>query len=127
MQSADEKLEVASLNLRAAQRAHAATAYVVAVDLCRTAAGILGPDGWDEHPELTYRVNLLLGRCLSVTGEAESAKATLEQVLARVANRRDRVDTLTALMEMHMGQSAASGGPAHPAPGAGIVRHSLVR
>ncbi len=74
---AEEKRDLSEQNLRAGQRAKASAAYAQAGAFLRTAASLLGEEGWTEAPETTFEVHLVLAEALWLAEQVDAGGAAL--------------------------------------------------
>jgi predicted ATPase len=88
--SAVELLELARLNLAAARKAKAATAYTAAlgylaagIEACRDAT-------WDSHYELLFPLHFERAECLYLAGSFEDAERAHQYLLVRAASKREQ-------------------------------------
>ncbi len=96
---------VASLFLRAARRAAAATAYAAAAEYCVTALDLAGgEDSWDTMPGLAHEAFVLRGQCSAVLGRHDEAERSYSIALSRCESVLDRVEILALRMEMFVTQ-----------------------
>jgi len=96
---------VASLFLRAARRAAAATAYAAAAEYGATAIDLAGgDDSWQRMPALAYESFVLRGQCMAVLGRHEDAERSYSVALSRCESRLGRVEILALKMEMFVTQ-----------------------
>jgi PAS domain S-box-containing protein len=72
-----ERAQLAGLNLRAGQRAKAATAYAAALSYLAAGAGLLPEDAWESGHELAFELELNRAECEFVTGAVAEAEARL--------------------------------------------------
>ncbi len=91
--TAEERLQVAALNLRAGRKARAAMAQEAAVTWIATGIGLLPENAWEAHYELAFGLHLLRAECDYLCGDIPHAEQWL--ALAK-ANARGAVDRLAA-------------------------------
>jgi PAS domain S-box-containing protein len=84
--SRDEREQLAELNLIAARRAKASTAYASALNYLIAGAKLLGDDHWERRPELTFALELHRAECEFLTGAPAAAEQRLTMLSARAAN-----------------------------------------
>jgi predicted ATPase/GAF domain-containing protein/tRNA A-37 threonylcarbamoyl transferase component Bud32 len=70
-----EGMDLAQLDLRAGQRAKAATAYSAAADYLRAGIALLGDAGWESAYELSLALHMEAAECDYLSGDVEGAKA----------------------------------------------------
>jgi predicted ATPase/GAF domain-containing protein/HPt (histidine-containing phosphotransfer) domain-containing protein/two-component sensor histidine kinase len=105
---ANERLELARLDLRAANRAKATAAHTTALELAALAHSLLGPDRWQSHPDEAYAAQLVQAECSYLSSNAEAGLAaidTLEQH-ARTLLERVTARNLRTLLVTHQGRLA---------------------
>ncbi|WP_224247851.1 trifunctional serine/threonine-protein kinase/ATP-binding protein/sensor histidine kinase [Hyalangium gracile] len=97
MASAAERSTCARMNLLAAQRARATTAYEAAVSYLQQGLRLLPEDAWDSHSELTFALHRDLIESSFLCGHLERAEA-LFALAARRAKTREHLGELYPLM-----------------------------
>ena len=85
-----ERLTLARLDLQAAWRAKASTAYQAAGGYIRAALDLLGPDTWESEYELTLAIHLEAAECEYLTGDDAEAERLMGVLLSRARTRLDR-------------------------------------
>ena len=102
--SRDECEQLAELNLMAAKRAKASTAYASALKYLVAGATLLGEDRFERRHELTFTLELQRAECEFLTGQAAAAEERLTMLSSRAANMVElasvtslRVDLYTTL------------------------------
>jgi predicted ATPase/transcriptional regulator with GAF, ATPase, and Fis domain len=85
-----ERLTLARLDLQAARRAKASTAYQAARGYLRAALDLLGPDTWESEYELTLAIYLEAAECEYLTGDDAEAERLVGVLLSRAQTRLDR-------------------------------------
>jgi len=88
--SIQERDGVAELNLLAARRAKASTAYSSSMAYLSAGRALLGADSWERQYGLTLAFELELAECEFLTGLLAEAEARLSTLDARVWNLVDR-------------------------------------
>lgn len=73
------RLDLAALNLRAAQKAKASIAYDTASQLLQTAHRQLRPEDWAQAYDLARDVHLLWAECLAIGGRVDEAEALFDR------------------------------------------------
>ncbi|MDC0747912.1 AAA family ATPase [Polyangium mundeleinium] len=98
MESHAERADLAALNLRAAQRAKASTAYHASAEYARAGIGLLRDGDWDERYDLCLELYMLAGQGASLGGDAERAEVVFAELgrrvktdIERAAIQRERV------------------------------------
>ncbi len=101
----NEKQEIAELNLRAARRAKASTAYSSACFYLSEAMHLLGTQGWTSRPELAITVWLERAQCEFLAGGFEVALRHIQEVLGRGASRIELAKAYQIKIELHVMRS----------------------
>jgi predicted ATPase/signal transduction histidine kinase/GAF domain-containing protein len=94
--SAEERQQVAELNLIAGQRAKASTAYATALTYLVAGTAMLGEDGWARRYDLAFPLALARAECEFLTGALADAEARLADLARRAASLPD-LATITRL------------------------------
>ena len=139
IQSADEKVELARLNLAAGRRAKASTAYVSALHYLVAGAQML-PDGWQQQPTLMFPLELERAECEFLSGETAAADQRLMSLASRAQRLTDkalvaclRIDLYTTLNRSDLALDVCLGYLRHldidwsPHPTASEARHEYER
>ena len=92
--SADERLHLAALNLRAGVRAKHSSAYEAALTYLRVAAELLPADPWRETPTLMQALAAETQQCAYLTARAEEAESWIEVLLEHAHSDLERSDIL---------------------------------
>jgi len=87
----DERLALARLDLAAARRAKAGTAYVTAAGHCRAGIALLGDDAWDAAHALSFDLHAECAECEYLAGQPAEAEALFDVLLARAGSTSERV------------------------------------
>jgi predicted ATPase len=102
--SAEERQQLAELNLIAGKRAKASAAYASALTYLTTGAALLADDCWERSPELIFALEFYRAECEFLTSELPAAEARLTMLSSRAAGPVDqatvaclRVDLYTTL------------------------------
>ncbi|HEV3364254.1 MAG TPA: AAA family ATPase, partial [Acidimicrobiia bacterium] len=113
-------LELADLNLDAGRRAKTSNAYEAAANYVETGLGLIPPDSWDKHYDLTYGLRLLQAQVLTVLGHDAEAERALNELLTWARNPLDRAvacdvrsEALHGIGRPAEGYSAARAGLEH--------------
>jgi predicted ATPase/class 3 adenylate cyclase/tRNA A-37 threonylcarbamoyl transferase component Bud32 len=97
----DDRNERVKLNLRAARKVKAATAYEAALCYLEAAAELLGAQAWSTHPAQALELHQERAEAAYLTGRFELAEACAEDVLRQPLAVLDRVRTLELLLLLH--------------------------
>jgi predicted ATPase/signal transduction histidine kinase len=106
----DELDRIAELNLKAGQRAKAATANVTALALLRTGATVLGDSGWERQRALAFTLAFERAECEFLMGDLDEAEARLSALVARAEGPRElaAVACLRIMLYVTRGEPARS-------------------
>ena len=96
--SAEEREQVAELNLIAGQRAKQSTAYASALTYLIAGRALLPQDAWERRHELTFALELHRAECEFLTG----AVAEAETRLVELADRATALPELSAVTRLRM-------------------------
>jgi predicted ATPase len=88
--AADEREQVAALNLMAGRRAKAASAHASALQYFATGRALLAETGWDRCYRLTFDLELNWGECEYLTGDLALAEERLSALSRRAMSLVDR-------------------------------------
>ena len=99
--SRDEREQLAELNLLAAKRAKASTAYGSALTYLVTGATLLPEDSWERRHELTFELELLRAECEFVTGAMAAADERLKGLSNRAANTVERASVACLHIDLY--------------------------
>ena len=86
----DEQQQAAALNLQAAKKAKASTAYASACRYLAAAMATLGQQGWRDCYELTFSVWLERADCEFLASNLEDSAHWIEKLLLRAQSKVDR-------------------------------------
>ncbi|HEX9894449.1 MAG TPA: serine/threonine-protein kinase PknK, partial [Gemmatimonadales bacterium] len=85
-----ERLALARLNLAAARKSKASTAYQAALGYHRAGTSLLGDGDWEIHYELVFALHLGVAECEYLSGDFESADRSFTRLYGRARTRLDR-------------------------------------
>jgi predicted ATPase len=97
--SAEEREQLAELNLVAGRRAMASSAYASALTYLITGMALRGHEGWERRRELRFELELARAECKFLTGELATASGRLTALSRRTATNIERA----ALASLHIG------------------------
>jgi predicted ATPase len=97
-----ERQHLAKLNLLAAQKARASTAYAAALNYARIGAKILGTIGWQTSYQLTLNLHETLAEAAFLNGDLETVALWTQAVLDRAQTPLDRVKTYETIVQFHL-------------------------
>jgi predicted ATPase len=101
IEEAAQREHLAQLNLRAAQKARASTAYAAAFNYARIGTEILGSLGWKTQYRLTLNLHEILAEAAFLNGDLEIVPKLVQVVLDRVQTPLDRVKTYEIIVQYH--------------------------
>jgi len=87
---AEEKVELAGLSLKAAKQARLAAAWHTARNHARYGINLLGPSCWENYPDLSTRLYIILAECLSFLAEYEQADEIYQNALSKMMDPLSR-------------------------------------
>lgn len=96
IETADQRRELAVLNLRAGREAQRSSAYESALGFLRVGAELLPADAWDTDYELVMALRTLYQQCAYLTGDYDEAHAWTETMLARARTPLEKAEVLSA-------------------------------
>jgi predicted ATPase len=102
IQQPDEREMVATLNLLAAQKARAATAYGAAVGYGRMGIQLLGKSAWQQQYELALALHETLAEATFLNGDLEQVSGLVNLVLERAKTPLDLVKTYETMIQCHV-------------------------
>ena len=88
--NADERLDVARLNLDAGRRAKSSTAHDTALELLLAGIELLDDAAWQREHELAFALHLEAAECRYLCGQFDAALAQSAQLLERAATSIER-------------------------------------
>lgn len=94
------RLEVAELNLAAARKARASSAYQAAAAHVSSGLGLLPEDAWATAYGVTFELSLFRAQVLAVLGEVEQGEEIFEMVLQRARSDTDKAVCCDARSEV---------------------------
>jgi PAS domain S-box-containing protein len=101
----NEKQQIAELNLRAARRAKASTAYSSACAYLSAATTLLGPQGWESRHDLAFDVWLERAECEFLGGRFDAAERLIQELLRRGASRIEKAAAYRIKIDLHVVKS----------------------
>jgi len=97
----DEKLQVATLALRAGRRAKASAAYASASVYLAAGMALLDERHWGSHYELTFRLWLERAECEFLSGNFDEAEQLTAESLRRAASKVDQAAVYQVKVLLH--------------------------
>jgi diguanylate cyclase (GGDEF)-like protein len=101
---ADEKLQLAEMNLKAAQRAKNSTAYASASSYLKTGIGLLPDDCWENHYELTYSMYRETMECEYLTLNFDEAERIFSIVIKNATSIIDKANSYSMMVILYTSQ-----------------------
>ncbi|MGO4221728.1 AAA family ATPase [Lysobacter sp. TAF61] len=89
LESAEECRHVAGLNLNAARRARASSAYASALSYLRAGRLLVEDEGWAGHYELVFALESLMAECELMTAELDAAEDRLASLAEQARTRHE--------------------------------------
>jgi PAS domain S-box-containing protein len=104
----DEKVRLAELNLLAAGRAKASTAYASALAYLIAGVDLLPGDSWEHRHDLVFALELNRAECEFLTGALAEAEQRLAALSTRAANAVQQATVACLRMDLYvtLGQSS---------------------
>jgi PAS domain S-box-containing protein len=99
--SPDEREQLAELNLMAAKRAKASTAYGAALKYLTAGATMLQDNCWDRRHELTFSLELNRAECEFLTGQSAAAEERLIALSSRASTAVDLATVTCLLVDLY--------------------------
>ena len=99
--SAEEREQLAELNLLAGQRAKATTAYASALTYLTAGEALLPENSWERRHELTFALELHRAECEFLTGALAEAEQRLAALSTRAANTVERATVAGLRVELY--------------------------
>lgn len=98
--SADERAQLAELNLIAGKRAKASTAYTAALSYM-VAGASLAEDGWVRFPAVMFALELQRAECEFLTGALADAETRLTMLAARAVTTTDQATVACLQLDLY--------------------------
>ncbi len=98
----NEKVQVATINLRAGRKAKASAAYASALAYFSAGVALLDENDWSSQYELTLNLWLERAECEFLTGALDAAGQLIEQLLQRVASKVDEAAVNNLKVRLHV-------------------------
>lgn len=102
--SADERLQIAELNLKAGLRSNNANAYDSAYDYFFTGVNLLPPHSWDNYFDLTFNLYYEFSQSLFLKGDFEEAEIFFKALIEKAKTDFDRVNVYIAIARLYISQ-----------------------
>ena len=98
----DEKVQVATINLRIGRKAKAAAAYASANAYLAAGMALLDETCWASHYELMFSLRLERAACGFLTGELDIADRLLAELLERGRSKVDLAAAYVLYIQLHI-------------------------
>jgi predicted ATPase len=98
----DEKVQVATINLRTGQKAKASAAYASARAYFAAGMALLDEQAWSDQHELTFRLWLERAECELLSGDFEHAQQLVGELLQRGASDVEFGDASCLKINLHV-------------------------
>ena len=98
----DEKVQVATIDLRAGRKAKAAAAYTSARAYFADGMALLDEADWSRQYELQFNLSLECAECELVCGDTERAEQLIAELLPRAATRIDEAAVYRLKIQSHI-------------------------
>ncbi|WP_413160253.1 AAA family ATPase [Capilliphycus salinus ALCB114379] len=94
-----EKVELAQLNLKSAQKAKNSTAYAAAMNYAEVGLELIASQGWNKCSELTYKLHVEAVETAFLKGDLERMDHLIEIVLKHTENPLKKVKVYEVLIQ----------------------------
>jgi PAS domain S-box-containing protein len=101
----DEIERVAHINLRAARKAKASTAYASACRYLSTGVALIGPSGWATRYDLAFELTLELAECTFLSGRFDEAEELVVELIRRTTSKVHKAAAYRLKIELHVVRS----------------------
>ncbi len=101
----DEKVQVATIDLRAGRKAKASAAYESALAYFSAGMALLDERDWGGQYELTFNLCLERAQCDFLTGNFDRAEQLTEELLQRGASKVDQAAVYHLKIQLHIMKS----------------------
>ena len=118
--SAEERQQLAELNLVAGKRAKASTAYASALRHLTAGAALLPEDSWERQHELIFTIELQRAECEFLFGELAAADRRLAALSVRASNTVERAAVACLRVDLY---TTVGAGDRAVAVGLDYLRH----
>jgi PAS domain S-box-containing protein len=104
----NEKQRVAQLNLRAGRKAKTSAAYAAARSYFSVGMTLLGCEGWESQPELTFGLWLERAECAFLCGNFDETEGLLAELVKKGASKSDKAAAYRLRIDLHVMRSEHS-------------------
>jgi PAS domain S-box-containing protein len=101
----DARATAAELNLRAARKARASAAYLVACSYLAKGRELLGPDAGERHIDLFYALALEQAECVFLSGDLLQTEHLIQDLLQHAPTSIHRASAYRLKIELHVVKS----------------------
>jgi PAS domain S-box-containing protein len=101
IQEPQEQQNLARLNLHAAQKAQAATAYHAAFNYAKSGSQLLGLSGWQNQYQITLALHEAMAEAALLRGELSMIPAMVDLILANAHTTIDRLKSYEIIIQFH--------------------------
>jgi PAS domain S-box-containing protein len=98
----DEKVQVATINLRAGRKAKASAAYASAREYFSAGILLLDESDWSSQYQLTFNLWLERAECEFLTGDFEAAERLIVELLQRAGSKLDQANAYHLKVQLHI-------------------------
>jgi len=101
-----EKQAVAELELKAARKAKASSAYASAATYCAAGIAQLGPEGWSKRYDLALALGLERAECGLLSGDFDGAQTGIATILSKASSNVDKAAAYRLRITLEVVRSA---------------------
>ena len=106
IETREERLRLATLNLLAHAEAKRATAYAMASEFAGVGLSLVGDDGWSDAYAVTRDLHLARIAAESLAGHVDAARQVFDEARAHVTSTADRTALYVESIELHTNRGA---------------------
>jgi predicted ATPase/signal transduction histidine kinase/tRNA A-37 threonylcarbamoyl transferase component Bud32 len=106
---AEERRELADLNLLAGRKAKGASAYELALRYLDVGRSLLGADAWETDHDLTFRLQRQRAECACLLGRLDEADEGFDEALLRAATVEEKAEIYSMKILLCMSRSDYEG------------------
>jgi signal transduction histidine kinase len=110
LETAEERVWVAHLDLAAARRAKKSAAFDAGLEYADRGMALLSADAWDTHHDLCSGLHFAAARCALATGQAGRAEPLVDALRGRARTFREDVDVTRLGIDLHTLRGDQAGG-----------------
>jgi predicted ATPase len=101
----DEKVQAATINLRAGRKAKASSAYASACVYLTAGMAALDDSDWGSHYELMFSLRLERAECEYLSGNFDEAEKLISELLERGVSKIDKATAYRLKIDLHVVKS----------------------